>query len=60
MGDVMTRNAIAEEIKMHSDSCVPLSKQILQMAENFDFDGIQKISGCIGYMLISGLINYTS
>jgi CheY-like chemotaxis protein/HPt (histidine-containing phosphotransfer) domain-containing protein len=44
MGDVMTLNAIAEEIKTHSDSCVPLSKQIVQMAEDFDLDGIQKLA----------------
>jgi signal transduction histidine kinase/DNA-binding response OmpR family regulator len=44
MGDVTTLNAIAEEIKTHSDSCVPLSKQIVQMAEDFDLDGIQKLA----------------
>ena len=44
MGDVMTLNAIAEEITTHSDSCVPLSKQIVQMAEDFDLDGIQKLA----------------
>jgi HPt (histidine-containing phosphotransfer) domain-containing protein len=44
MGDVMTLNAIAEEIKTHSDSCVPLSKQIVQMAEDFDLGGIQKLA----------------
>ena len=44
MGDVMTLNAIAEEVKTHSDSCVPLSKQIVQMAEDFDLDGIQKLA----------------
>jgi two-component system sensor histidine kinase/response regulator len=44
MGDVMTLNGIAEEIKTHSDSYVPLSKQIVQMAEDFDFDGIQKLA----------------
>jgi hypothetical protein len=44
MGDVMTLNAIAEEIKTHSDSCGPLSKQIIQMAEDFDLDGIQKLA----------------
>jgi len=35
MGDVMTLNAIAEEIKMHSDSSIPISKLIIQIAENF-------------------------
>ena len=36
--------AIAEEIKTHSDSYVPLSKQIVQLAEHFDLDGIQKLA----------------
>jgi CheY-like chemotaxis protein len=44
MGDVTTLNAIAEEIKTHSDSCIPLSKQIVQLAEDFDLDGIQKLA----------------
>ena len=44
MGDVTTLNAIAEEIKTNSESCGPLSKQIVQMAEDFDLDGIQKLA----------------
>jgi CheY-like chemotaxis protein/HPt (histidine-containing phosphotransfer) domain-containing protein len=44
MGDVMTLNDIAEEIKTLSDSCIPLSRQIVQMAEDFDLDGIQKLA----------------
>jgi CheY-like chemotaxis protein len=44
MGDVTTLNAIAEEIKDQSDSCMQLSKQIIQMAEDFDLDGIQKLA----------------
>jgi len=44
MGDVMTLNAIAEEIKDQSDSCMLLSKQIVQMAKDFDLDGIQKLA----------------
>jgi len=44
MGDVTTLNAIAKEIRAHSDSCIPLSKQIIQMAEDFDLDGIQKLA----------------
>jgi CheY-like chemotaxis protein len=47
MGDVMTLNAIAEEIKAHSDSCVPLSKQIVQMTEDFEFDGILKLADAL-------------
>jgi polar amino acid transport system substrate-binding protein len=44
MGDVMTLNAIAEEIKDHSDSCKLLSIQMVRMAEDFDLDGIQKLA----------------
>ncbi|MBW2448890.1 MAG: response regulator [Deltaproteobacteria bacterium] len=44
MGDVMTLNTIAKEIKEKSDSCIPLSKQIIQMAEDFDLEGIQKLA----------------
>jgi HPt (histidine-containing phosphotransfer) domain-containing protein len=44
MGDVTMLSAIAKEIKTHSDSCVPISKQIIQMAEDFEFDGILKLA----------------
>jgi two-component system sensor histidine kinase/response regulator len=44
MGDVTTLNAIAEEIRDSSDSCMPLSKQIIQMVDDFDLDGIQKLA----------------
>jgi CheY-like chemotaxis protein len=44
MGDVTTLNAIAEEIRASSDSCIPLSKQIIQMVDDFDLDGIQKLA----------------
>jgi signal transduction histidine kinase/CheY-like chemotaxis protein len=47
MGDVTTLNAIAEEIRARSDSCIPLSKQIIQMAEDFDLDGIQKLADAL-------------
>jgi HPt (histidine-containing phosphotransfer) domain-containing protein len=47
MGDVTTLNAIAEEIKTHSDSCIPLSNQIVQLAEDFDLDGIQKLADAL-------------
>ena len=39
-GKVTTLNAIADEIKDRSDSCKLLSKKIIQMAEDFDLDGI--------------------
>ena len=47
MGDVATLNDIAEEIKTHSDACIPLSEQIIQMAEDFDLDGIQKLADAL-------------
>jgi CheY-like chemotaxis protein/HPt (histidine-containing phosphotransfer) domain-containing protein len=47
VGDVTTLKAIAQEIKTHSGSCVPLSKQIVQLAEDFDLDGIQKLADAL-------------
>ena len=44
MGDVTALNAIAEEIKNQSDSFVPLSEKIVQLAEDFEFDGILKMA----------------
>jgi len=44
MGDVTTLNGIAAEIITQPESCVPLSKHIVQMAEDFDLDGIQKLA----------------
>ena len=44
MGDVTTLNAVAEEIRTRSDSCKPLCKQIIQMAEDFEFDGVLKLA----------------
>ena len=44
MGDVSTLNAVAEEIMTQSDSFVPISKRIVQMAEDFEFDGIVKFT----------------
>ena len=40
-------DAIAEEIKTQSDSCVQLSKQIVHLAEDFDLDGIQKLADAL-------------
>ena len=47
MGDVMTLNAIAEEITTSSDSYIPLSKQIVQLAEDFDLGGIQNLADAL-------------
>jgi hypothetical protein len=42
MGDVMKIKSIAEELKSESDAIVPFCNELAQLAENFDFDGIQK------------------
>ena len=47
MGDVMTLNVIAKEVGAQSDSCIPLSKQIVQMAEDFEFDGFLKLADAL-------------
>jgi hypothetical protein len=44
MGNITGLNVIAEELKTRSDSCMPLSKLIVQLAEDFDFDGILKLA----------------
>ena len=44
MGDVSTVIAVAEELKSYSASCMPLSKKIIQMAEDFEFDGILQLA----------------
>jgi HPt (histidine-containing phosphotransfer) domain-containing protein len=47
MGDVMTLTAMAEELKANSDTCEPLSKRIVQLAEDFEFDGILKLADAL-------------
>ena len=42
MGDVMKIKSIAEELKSESDAVAPFCDQLIQLAEDFDFDGIQK------------------
>jgi CheY-like chemotaxis protein len=44
LGDVTSLTAIAEEIKKKSDACIPLGNQIIQLAEDFDFDGIAELA----------------
>jgi signal transduction histidine kinase/CheY-like chemotaxis protein len=44
MGDVMTLTAMAEELKANSNTCEPLSERIVQLAEDFEFDGILKLA----------------
>jgi hypothetical protein len=44
MGDVSALNAIAEELKTKSDACTPLSNCIVQLTEDFNFEGIIKLA----------------
>jgi PAS domain S-box-containing protein len=47
MGDVTELASIAEELKKSSASYLPLSKRIVQLAENFDFDGILELAAAL-------------
>ena len=42
MGDVMQIKLIAEELMSESDAAAPFCDKLVQFAEDFDFDGIQK------------------
>jgi hypothetical protein len=42
LGDVMKIKSIAEEFKSESGAMAPFCNELVQLAENFDFDGIQK------------------
>ncbi len=43
MGDVMLIKSIADDLKSESNAVAPFCNRIVQLAEDFDFDGIQKI-----------------
>jgi HPt (histidine-containing phosphotransfer) domain-containing protein len=42
MGDVTQIKAIAEELKSESDAMAPFCDELIRLAEDFDFDGIEK------------------
>jgi CheY-like chemotaxis protein len=42
MGDVIQIKSIAEELMSESDVVAPFCEKLVQLAEDFDFDGIQK------------------
>ena len=44
MGNISAIMTIAEELKARSDSCAPLSNRISQLAKDFDFDGVLKLT----------------
>ena len=43
MGDVMQIKSIAEELKSESDGVAPFCDELIRLADDFDFDGIQKL-----------------
>ncbi len=43
MGDVMKIKSIAEELKSESDAVAPFCDELVRLAEDFNFEGIQKI-----------------
>ncbi len=44
MGNVSALITFAEELKARSDACTPLSTRIVQLVEDFDFEGILKLA----------------
>jgi hypothetical protein len=42
MGDVMKIKSIADGLKSGSDAVAPFCDELVRLAENFDFDSIQK------------------
>ena len=44
MGNVSALITIAEELKARSDACTPLCNRIVQLAEDFNFEGIVKLA----------------
>jgi hypothetical protein len=43
MGDVMLIKSIADDLKSESNAVAPFCERIVRLAEDFDFDGIQKL-----------------
>jgi endo-beta-N-acetylglucosaminidase D len=44
MGDIGQIDSIAEELKSRSDGLTDVCDQFIQLAEEFDFDGILKLA----------------
>jgi signal transduction histidine kinase/CheY-like chemotaxis protein len=45
MGDMMEIKSIAEDLKFESEAAAPFCDRIIQLAEDFDFEGIQNLIG---------------
>ena len=47
MGDVMNVKTIAAELNSELEAAAPLCDELVRLAEDFDFDGIQKLMGSL-------------
>ncbi|MGD8880573.1 MAG: PAS domain S-box protein [Desulfobacterales bacterium] len=54
MGDVTQIKSIAEDLKSKFDAFAPFSHRFIQLAEDFDFEGISKLAGELGKIAKSG------
>ncbi|MDH3799930.1 MAG: hypothetical protein OES70_14885, partial [Desulfobacterales bacterium] len=54
MGDVTQIKSIAEALKSKSDAFAPTSDKFIQLAEDFDFEGISKLVGELEKIAKSG------
>ena len=54
MGDVTQIKSIAEELKPKSDALAPICDRFIQLAEDFDFEGIAKLVGELEKIAKSG------
>jgi len=54
MGDVTQIKSIAEDLKSKSDALAPFSDKFIQLAEDFDFEGISKLVGELEKIAKSG------
>ena len=43
MGDVIQIKSAAEELKSETDVMAPFCDKVIRLADDFDFDGIQKL-----------------
>jgi len=54
MGDVTQVKSIAEEFKSKSEAFAPIADRFIELAEDFDFEGISKLAGELEKMGKSG------
>ena len=54
MGDVTQIKSIAEALKSKSEALAPISDKFIQLADDFDFEGISKLVGELEKIAESG------